>query len=151
MLSIGVTSVSKAPYILLGDIQFWVLISAMKDNRSDKDLVCSGNAPLRKQHLRWDLNSEKETAMQSSGGKGILARGTTAKTIPLSALPNLWCLLHSQSSFKLSSTQWSLLWLTLFWLKCSIYIIFIVLNLWFWKCNYLLFCIYSSLTVSQKF
>lgn len=32
---------NKAPYILLGDTQFWLLVSTLRINRSDKDLRCS--------------------------------------------------------------------------------------------------------------
>lgn len=48
MLGIGITSRNKAAYILLGDPQFWLLVSVMKDNRSDKYLGCSGKASPRK-------------------------------------------------------------------------------------------------------
>ena len=36
MLDIRVTSVKNAAYVLLGDSQFGLLVSAVKDNKSDK-------------------------------------------------------------------------------------------------------------------
>lgn len=36
MLDIRVTSVKNAAYVLLGDSQFRLLVSAVKDNKSDK-------------------------------------------------------------------------------------------------------------------
>ena len=90
MLDIRVTSVKNAAYVLLGDSQFGLLVSAVKDNKSDK----------RSQLLRESFSKAAtcgvglERVPRRHPSKvlvrmSMLDRGTTGKTTHLNTFPNL--------------------------------------------------------------